>query len=69
VRRVSREDNAGLGGQGAAGRVVVAAIAVTALGAPDVVWGAVVRLAGDDMLVRLPGGTARPPVSHVSRRS
>jgi hypothetical protein len=69
VRRVSREDNAGLGGRGAAGRAVVAAVAVTALGAPNVVQGAVVRLVGDDMLVRPPGGTARPPVSHVSHRS
>jgi hypothetical protein len=66
VRRVSREDNAGLGGRGAAGRAIVVAIAVTVLGAPSVVRGAVIWLAGDDMLVRSPGGTARTPVSHES---
>jgi hypothetical protein len=31
--------------------------------------GGVVQLAGDDMLARPPGGTARPLVSYASRRS
>jgi hypothetical protein len=67
VRRVSRDDNAGLGGRTAAGGPGTAAVAV--LGAPDVARGAVIRLAGDGMLVRLPGGTARLLVPHESRRS
>jgi hypothetical protein len=48
---VSRDDNAGLGGRTAAGGPGTAAFAV--LDAPDDAWGAVVRLASDDMLVRL----------------
>jgi hypothetical protein len=64
VRRVSRDDNAGLGGWTAAGGPGTAAVAV--LDAPDDARGAVVWLAGDDMLVRLPGGTARPLVSRES---
>jgi hypothetical protein len=67
VRRVSRDDNGGLGGRAAARGPETAAVAV--LGAPAVARGAAVRLAGDDMLVRLPGGTACPLVSHESRRS
>jgi hypothetical protein len=63
---VSRNDNAGLGGRAAAGGPGTTAVAV--LGAPDVARGAVVRLVGDGMLVRLPGGTARPLMSHESRR-
>jgi hypothetical protein len=64
---VSRDDNAGLGCQTAAGGPGTAAMAV--LDAPDDTRGGVVQLAGDDMLVRLPGGTARPLVSYASRRS
>jgi uncharacterized MnhB-related membrane protein len=36
VRQVNQEDNADRGGWGAAGRARVAAVAVIALGAPDV---------------------------------
>jgi hypothetical protein len=67
VRRVSQDDNVGLGSRTAAGGPGTTVVAV--LDAPDVARGAVIRLAGDGMLVQLPGSTARPLVSHESRHS